>query len=211
VEVRAFGSLEIRIDSKVCQPDRKAQHRVLDLLRLLVAEGGQDVRAERIADTLWPDSEGDAAMTNVRGTVKRLRDLLGHPDTVRVFDGKIGLNPRLVWTDVRALRELVETLDAPSGAASVADDGPSLVFDLYRAPLLESERGDVLDNARVRQRRQFARVVSVLVRRARERGQEAHAADLLERALLRDPEIRGVEGIGPMTVAVATEIQRRAS
>ncbi len=211
VEVRAFGSLEIRIDSQVCQPDRKAQHRVLDLLRLLVAEGGQDVRAERIADTLWPDSEGDAAMTNVRGTVKRLRDLLGHPDTVRVFDGKIGLNPRLVWTDVRALRELVETLDAPSGAASVADDGPSLVFDLYRAPLLESERGDVLDNARVRQRRQFARVVSVLVRRARERGQEAHAADLLERALLRDPEIRGVEGIGPMTVAVATEIQRRAS
>ena len=211
VEVRAFGSLEIRIDSQLCQPDRKAQHRVLDLLRLLVAEGGQDVRAERIADTLWPDSEGDAAMTNVRGTVKRLRDLLGHPDTVRVFDGKIGLNPRLVWTDVRALRELMETLDATPGGAAVDDDGPSLLFDLYRAPLLESERGDALETARARQRRQFARVVSVLVRRARDRGQEARAADLLERALLRDPEIRGVEGIGPTTVASATEIQRHAS
>jgi hypothetical protein len=211
VEVRAFGGLEIRIDSQLCQPDRKAQHRVLDLLRLLVAEGGQDVRAERIADTLWPDSEGDAAMTNVRGTVKRLRDLLGHPDTVRVFDGKIGLNPRLVWTDVRALRELVDTLDAQPGGAAVDDDGPTLAFDLYRAPLLESEHGDALDSARARQRRQFARVVSVLVRRARDRGQEARAADLLERALLRDPEIRGVEGIGPMTVAAATEIQRHAS
>lgn len=212
VQIRAFGPLEIRIDDRLLLPDGKSQHRVLDFLRVLIAEGGQDVRAERVADVLWPDSEGDAAMTNVRGTVKRLRELLGHAETVRVFDGKIGLNTRLVWLDLWALRELVDALDEGrpiiDASGSRAD---ALLFDLYRAPLFEAEPGGWLDNARQRARRQFARAVSVLVRRARQTGDETAAADLLERAMVRDPGLRGVEGIGPREVGGPTGLQRWGS
>src|SRR6185436_4414504 len=84
---------------------RKAQQKVLELLKALVAEGAKEVDSRMVADWLWPDVDGDAAQSNLRGTVKRLRELLGHSESVRLFDGKISLNERICWLDLWAFRE----------------------------------------------------------------------------------------------------------
>jgi hypothetical protein len=91
VRIHSLGQLRIEVDDTLVPFGRKAQQKVLELLKALIAEGGREVDGGIVADWLWPDVDGDAAQSNLRGTVKRLRELLGHPESVRLFDGKISL------------------------------------------------------------------------------------------------------------------------
>jgi LuxR family transcriptional regulator, maltose regulon positive regulatory protein len=193
IRIHAFDALDIEIEDRPWRPDGKPQHRVLDLLRLLIAEGGRDVSAQRISDRLWPDTDGDAAMTNVRGTVKRLRDMLGDAECIRVFDGKVSLNRRIVWIDTWALGELLETLEGNGAITTDTHSLESRLFALYRAPLLAAEDHAWLIDGRQRQRDRFARGVQMLVRQATDAGDIEHALNLCDRALGVDPQLPTVE------------------
>ncbi len=193
IRIHAFGTLDIEIEDRPWQPDGKPQHRVLDLLRLLITEGGRDVSAQRISDRLWPDTDGDAAMTNVRGTVKRLRDMLGDAECIRVFDSKVSLNRRIVWIDTWALGELLETLEGNGAITSDIQSLEGRLFALYRAPLLAAEDHAWLIDGRQRQRDRFARGVQTLVRHATDAGDIEHALILCDRALGVDPQLPTVE------------------
>ena len=54
-----------------------AQQKPLALLKALIALGAQHVPLDQILDSLWPDSEGDAAQTAFTSTLYRLRQLVG--------------------------------------------------------------------------------------------------------------------------------------
>jgi LuxR family maltose regulon positive regulatory protein len=193
IRIRAFGALDIEIDDRTWHQDGKPQHRVLDLMRLLIAEGGRDVSAQRISDRLWPDTDGDGAMTNVRVTVKRMRDMLGDAECIRVFDGKVSLNRRIVWIDTWALGELLETLEHDGAVGADMRTLEGRLFALYRAPLFEAEDHAWLFDGRERQRDHFARAVQMLVRHATDAGDTEHALILCDRALAVDPELPTVE------------------
>ena len=82
---------------------RRAQRRVLELLKALIALGRPSVGATRLMDVLWDESEGDRASQCLATTVYRLRELLRAKDAVLCANGQLAINPRCCWVDAWAL------------------------------------------------------------------------------------------------------------
>jgi len=131
VKIYTLGCFAVLRDDEPLRLSRKAPRTLLRLLKAIVAFGEQDVSEQRLVDAIWPELEGDAGHRALSVAVRRLRDLLGHPDVVRQRDGKVGLDPQRCWTDVRAF---VRMTDANAGAAPRAD-----ALELYRGPFLHEE------------------------------------------------------------------------
>ncbi|HXE97038.1 MAG TPA: BTAD domain-containing putative transcriptional regulator [Dongiaceae bacterium] len=102
VTIRCLGNIEVRVHGVMV----KIQKKPLELLKAIIALGGYDVRSERIADLLWPDTEGDAGLGNFKITLHRLRQLLGE-NSIVLKDGKLSLSNRRVWLDVWAFERIV--------------------------------------------------------------------------------------------------------
>lgn len=181
VRIRALGPLSVEIADSPVGYGRKAQQKVLELLKLLIAEGAREVDGGAIADSLWPDVDGDAAQSNLRGTVKRLREYLGHAEAVRLFDGKLSLNERICWLDVWAFRDWCGSLLTDGSEAE--QRASEALSALYRGPLLQGEQGSWLLTARRRERERFGRVLERLSTR-----DEGAASRLRDHALIVDPE-----------------------
>ena len=57
---------------------------------------------------LWPDAEGDVAKTSFDSNLYRLRKLLDVDGALPLADGKLSLNPRLVWLDTWAFESALD-------------------------------------------------------------------------------------------------------
>lgn len=88
---------------------RRQQRKPLELLQALIALGGTEVGAGKLADALWPDSEGDAGYHALESALYRLRRLLGEPRAVVMAGGKLTLDTRKVWVDMWAFEEELRT------------------------------------------------------------------------------------------------------
>jgi len=99
VKIRTFGKFEVEVDGKPLEKQRKAPHRLLELLAAIIAFGGQDVPVSRLMDTLWPDVDGDTASLNLKKSIDRLRKLFAVDHLIRWEGRKISLNPDLCWVD----------------------------------------------------------------------------------------------------------------
>ncbi len=73
----------------------KAQHRPLNLLKVLVAQGGSDVAEPTLCEALWPDSDGDQAPSAFATTLHRVRKLIGR-DALHLQQGRLSLDRRAV-------------------------------------------------------------------------------------------------------------------
>ncbi len=100
IKIYTLGTFEIIIDQQPLQFNGKLPKKVLDLLKALIAYGGQQVCCLLLADTLWPDNEGDSAHRCLKYTLHCLRKLLGNPETVLQRAGRLSLNPELCWVDI---------------------------------------------------------------------------------------------------------------
>jgi LuxR family transcriptional regulator, maltose regulon positive regulatory protein len=78
------GNTPVAIPTRLRKPQ--------ELLQALVAFGGIEVSAGVLIDTLWADSEGDAAYHALESALYRLRQLLGAREAVRMEGGKVTLN-----------------------------------------------------------------------------------------------------------------------
>ena len=137
LRIRALGPFEIERTDAPLPASRKESRRLLELLRLLAAHGSAAVAQERVADALWPDSDGDAARNALDNALHRLRKMLGGDDRVLLRQGALQLNPQRCWTDVGALEALLMRLEAcPAGEIA---SHASVIRALYRAPLLPDE------------------------------------------------------------------------
>ncbi len=94
VKISIAGGLEVEIDGKPLQYNRKPPKMPIDMLKLLIVFGGRNVPEHRISDILWPDADGDAAYNVFTTTLTRLRHLLVIDNALLVKGGTLSLNPR---------------------------------------------------------------------------------------------------------------------
>lgn len=116
--------------------------RPLQLLRTIIALGGDKVKVEYLCQHLWLEADGDMAYQALEVTLHRLRKLLGSSDSILLQAGHLSLNPRLCWLDVwtleRLLGRLGEALAAPASDHALAQLY-GRVIRLYKAPFLMQE------------------------------------------------------------------------
>jgi len=154
----------------------KGPGRPMELLKVLVANGGQNVRADQLGDALWPHVDADYAHKSFTATLHRLRRLLDDDEAVTLRDGRLSLNPSLVWVDTWALEQ------------ALAEPQLDEALALYRGPFLPDEAEQPSYIACREQLR--ARLLRILMRAAREHeeaGRADTAADLYLRLIDADP------------------------
>jgi ATP/maltotriose-dependent transcriptional regulator MalT/DNA-binding SARP family transcriptional activator len=192
--VRAMGRFELRRGGELVEFTGRGPGRPMELLKVLVALGGQEVRADQIADALWPHVDADYAHKSFTATLHRLRRLLGEDDAVLLRESRLSLNPALVWADTWALDQVCAAIDdalrAP--AAQGPDTGLRALADealaLYRGPFLpdESEQpGYIANREQIRSR--LLRCLARVARRWEDGGQSDAAADCYLRLIEVDP------------------------
>jgi hypothetical protein len=178
LRIRALGRFEIERTDAPLPTSRKESRRLLELLRLLAAHGTAPVAQERVADALWPDSDGDAARNALDNALHRLRKMLGGDDRVLLRQGALQLNPQRCWTDVGALEALLTRLEAcPAG--EIAKHG-SAIRALYRAPLLPDEPLPIVMERRAMLHRRVQRGLGAAADRLARAGLGEAAARLRE-------------------------------
>jgi len=106
-QVRTFAAFQMIRNGKPVQFSGKAQKRPIELLLLLIAQGGRYVPTDLIMDTLWPDADGDMATSALSTTLSRLRKLIGTKDGIHLSDGKVSLDLRYLWVDAHVFEEKI--------------------------------------------------------------------------------------------------------
>ncbi|HEX9185128.1 MAG TPA: BTAD domain-containing putative transcriptional regulator [Burkholderiales bacterium] len=192
--VRSLGRFELLREALPVEFSGKGPGRPMELLKVLLANGGQEVRADQIADALWPHVDADYAHKSFTATLHRLRKLLGDDDAVLLRDGRLSLNSALVWVDAWALEQacsaLEEALRAP--AATASDAGLNALADellaLYRGPFLpdESEQPSYIA-CREQLRLRLLRCLARFARRLEDAGRPEAAAECYLRLIEADP------------------------
>lgn len=90
VKIRTLGTFELEINGQTIFDRNWRGRQSKRLMKLLIAMGGSKVSAERVAEILWPDADGDKALNSLNVTLSRLR--------------KIGLQknqPSLLWLSMK--------------------------------------------------------------------------------------------------------------
>lgn len=108
VKIYTLGRFELVVNGQPVTFGRKAQRKPLELLKIIVALGGRDVSQARVADSLWPDADGDAAQQALATTLYRLRRLLGHEHALSVRDSRLTLDLRYCWVDIGHLERHID-------------------------------------------------------------------------------------------------------
>jgi LuxR family transcriptional regulator, maltose regulon positive regulatory protein len=122
IKVRTLGGFALAIDGAPLRSPRKTQKKPLELLKALIAQGGQAVSASQLTESLWPDADGDTAADAFEVTLRRLRRMLGRDDAVQLANGRLSLNAGCCWLDTWAFeRAHSRTEHLAAGAASMSD------------------------------------------------------------------------------------------
>lgn len=186
IKIHTLGCFQLLKDGQPLRFAGKPPRKPLELLKVLIAFGGRDLRDDRLCAILWPDAAGDAAQSAFTTTLARLRRLLGGDDTVVVQDGHVGLNPLYCWLDTWALEARIAKVER----AVIAVGAAAPVLDLYRGAFLEheSDAAWVLP-ARERLRSRFLRFLTREARRLGAAGHPEQAITLFLQGLEIDPLI----------------------
>lgn len=186
LRVHALGGFALVRDGEPLRYTGKAQQRPLDLLKLLVAQGGREVDAQALTDALWPDADGAAAKTSFDSTLFRLRKLLDIEDVLVLAGGKLSLSRALAWTDVDALDQAIDAAALREAGTAAVEQAAQRLLEAWRGPLLGSEEHAWVLRPRDALR---ARVLGALARLGEQlerAGDPAGASALYRRALEAD-------------------------
>src|SRR5690606_9652783 len=110
VKIYTLGRFGLVVGRQPLKFTGKAQKKPLEMLKILVASGGRSVREDRIAASLWPDTDDSHAALAMTTTLHRLRKLLGK-DAVQRQEGRLSINARVCWVDVWALERLTRGVE----------------------------------------------------------------------------------------------------
>ena len=188
LRIVSCGGFECLRDDKPIELSAKGPGRPMELLKVLVALGMHNVRADQIADALWPNVEADYAYKSFTATLHRLRRMIDDDDALVLRDGRLSLNKSLVWVDTWALEALLDDFDTALRGADMCSDEAlrreyfERAIQLYRGPFLpdESEQPSYIA-CREQLRARVLRFVSRIARGWEEAGMPAAAADCLLR------------------------------
>lgn len=143
--ILTFGGFQCLRGDTLIELSAKGPGRPMELLKVLIALGRHNVRADQLADALWPHVEADYAYKSFTATLHRLRRMLDEDDALLLRDGRLTLNKALVWMDTWALEQLFDDFDTVlRGKDACADETlrrrfPEDALALYRGPFLPDE------------------------------------------------------------------------
>ena len=89
---------------------KKGESKAMQILQYVAAHAPAAVTAQRMADSLWPEAEGDKAMRSLDVALTRLRQQLPDAALLVRSEGKIGFDLNRVWCDTHAALVYVEQL-----------------------------------------------------------------------------------------------------
>jgi LuxR family transcriptional regulator, maltose regulon positive regulatory protein len=141
LKIFTLGRFAILKDGEPVQFSRKVQQRPLSVLKAIIAFGGRQVREDRIMDALWPEADGDMASQTLATNLHRLRQLLGYEEAIQRKEGRLTLDDRLCWVDVRAFEALQGQAETwlknrePGRAFPIIEKA----LDIYLGPFLVEE------------------------------------------------------------------------
>ncbi|HEY6838769.1 MAG TPA: BTAD domain-containing putative transcriptional regulator [Geobacteraceae bacterium] len=141
LRINALGYFTIIRNGKPLLFTGKVQKKPLELLKALVTMGGEEKTEGEIAELLWPEADGDMGRHNLKITLHRLREILGDSGAIQVREGRLALDPRTVWTDIRAFDRLLALAQAEGekGNEEVAVRLTEKALDLYRGQFLPGD------------------------------------------------------------------------
>jgi hypothetical protein len=191
---RTLGGFSLQVRGAPLPATGKAQRKPLDMLKVLIASGGQQVSESRIADALWPRVDGDSAHRSFTSALHRLRRLLGEERALVLHEGRLSLDRRYFWIDTWAFEQLTGELDAERDAAR-AEKLAERVVALYQGPFMADEEDAAWClQPRERFRLRFRRAVDLLCKRWESRGEGERARALREKSFEIEP-LAGSEAI----------------
>jgi hypothetical protein len=120
--ILTFGGFQCLRGGSLLELSAKGPGRPMELLKVLVALGSHNVRADQLADALWPNIEADYAYKSFTATLHRLRRLLDDDHALVLRDGRLTLNRELVWVDTWALEQLFDDFDTGLRTAATGID-----------------------------------------------------------------------------------------
>jgi LuxR family maltose regulon positive regulatory protein len=122
IRIRTLGGFVLAVDGAPLRSPRKAQKKPLELLKALIAQGGQGVSVAPLTESLWPDADGDTAADAFEVTLRRLRKMLGRDDAVQLADGRLSLNAGCCWLDTWAFERAHSRTEHLAAAAPSMPD-----------------------------------------------------------------------------------------
>jgi ATP/maltotriose-dependent transcriptional regulator MalT len=194
LRILALGRFELLRGDAPVEFSGKGPGRPMELLKVLVALGGTNVRADQLGDALWPHVDADYAHKSFTATLHRLRRMVGDDEALVLRDGRLSLDEGLVWVDAWALERVIADFDdalrEPGGSHAIAAQQAlaAEALSLYRGPFLpdEAEQPSYLA-FREQVRARLLRCVSRLARNLEDAGQPEAAADAYQRFIDADP------------------------
>jgi len=144
-QVLTLGGFTLLREAAPVEFSGKGPGRPMELLKVLIALGGQNVRSDLLADALWPRIDADYAHKSFTTTLHRLRRIFDDEDALTLRDTRLSLDPKLVWVDTWALDQLLVELDGALRGPRARAAGPVLsaltdeALALYRGPFLPDE------------------------------------------------------------------------
>lgn len=142
LRIQALGGFAVWCHGEPLAAQGKAQRKPLALLQTLVAlEAFDEERAVEVAhlvELLWPDLEAAAPKSSFEMSLSRLRKWLGVEQALKLANGRLSLNARLVWCDVDAFERACAALQHSLRPHADATALPTQLRDLirlYRGPL----------------------------------------------------------------------------
>lgn len=140
VQISTLGRFALSVDGQAIESRRSTRGKPLELLQALIAFGGEGVSEETLTDSLWPDTDGDAAHHALETTLYRLRKLIGADQALVLHNGLLSLDPRYCWVDIWAVEELLREMDERLrvGDEALIRRGADRLRELYRGPFLHN-------------------------------------------------------------------------
>lgn len=191
--VRTLGTFDILRHDAPLAGSGKAQRRPLEMLKLLIACGGDRVSEDRVTGALWPRIDGDSAHRSFTSTLHRLRKLLGEDRAVLLHEGKLTLDRRYFWIDAWAFDELVQRIESAFSRARPELDAEDVegfsarLLALYRGPFLGNEPDEAWQlERRERMRSRFVRAMQALGRWWEQAGLAERARDFYKKCFEAD-------------------------
>ena len=185
LKIYTLGRFGLVKDGKPLRFSGKIQQKPLSLLKALISLGGRGVTEDRLADTLWPESEGDLAHSVFTTTLSRLRNLLGFEQSVIIHEGKATLDPQNCWVDVWAFERLSTMAESAhnKGQKEKAIESMQRAITLYTGHFLRGEEHPWAMSLRERLKSKFIALIERLGYYYQEAGQLEEAIKYYRKGL----------------------------
>lgn len=208
VEGMAAGAADAR---------QKADSKPTQVLQFLAAHAPAAVPAQRLADALWPESEGDKAMRSLDVALTRLRASLPDPGLLQRNEGRVGFDAARVWCDTTAALQLAQRLREqgqsalPTPEADAAQARRALqLLAIYRGPLLPDSREAYARERAAHWRAQASGAVQIGLRAAIRLHEPAAAEEIVRLSVAHGLPADLVRGVIGELQAAGTGSARRA-